>query len=123
MSHPRLIGAHTAQALAQALSVWALLAVWLQSGWVSGFVLLAALVVPLRTDGSARDRAVSNFASGLLVWGILSARLLDSFLDTLIWGPGETVLTTLNLILLTTTVLYVFAGAFFWVEREGRASE
>ncbi len=123
MSFGRRIGAQGAQFLAQALTVWALFGMLLQGGWVSCVVLLAALLVPFRTDGSAGDRAVCNFSSGLLVWGVLIARLYGSFLDAIIWGPGETVVTTFNLTLLTMTVLYVFAGAFFWVEREERSSE
>jgi len=119
----RLVAAKAAQSLAQALTVWALFGLLLEGGWTSCVVLLAALLVPFRTDGSAGDRAVGNFASALLVWGILIARLYGVFLDTIIWGPGETMLTTFNLMLLTMTVLYVFAGAFFWVEREERDPE
>jgi len=114
----RLVAAKVAQSVAQALTVWALLGLFLESGWTSCVLLLAALLVPFRTDGSARDRAAGNFASALLVWGILIARLYGVFLDTIIGEPGDTMLTTFNFILLTMTVLYVFAGAFFWVERE-----
>lgn len=72
----------------------------------SSVLLLVALLVPFRSDGSAGDRAVANFASGLIVWGVLIARLYGSFLDTIIWGPGDTVVTTFNLTLLTMAVLY-----------------
>ena len=122
MSIGRRAGAEAAQLSAQALTVWALFGLFIEGGRTTCVVLLAALLVPFRTDGSAGDRAVGNFASALLVWGILIARLYGLFLDTIIWGPGETMYTTFNLALLTMTVLYVFAGAFFWIEREERDS-
>ena len=122
MNSPRRIGAQAAQWLAQALTVWVFFGLLLEGSRTS-VVLLAALIVPFRTDGTPGDRAVGNFASAMLVWGMLMARLYGSFWDNVIWGPGETVVTTFNLTLLTMTVLYVFAGAFFWVDREERDSE
>lgn len=118
MSFPRRIGAQAAQWLAQALTLWALVVLLLQGVNSSSVLLLVAFLVPFRSDGSAGDRAVANFASGLIVWGVLITRLYGSFLDTIIWGPGDTVVTTFNLTLLTMAVLYMFAGAFLWLERE-----
>lgn len=118
MSLGRRIGAQSAQWLAQALTLWALFGLLVQGVSGTSVLLLAALLVPFRSDGSAGDRAVGNFASGLIVWGILMRRLYGTFLDTIIWGPGETVVTEFNLTLLTMAVLYMFAGAFLWVERE-----
>jgi len=118
VSFPRLIGAQAAQWLAQALTLWAFVVLLLQGVSSSSVLLLVALLVPFRSDGSAGDRAVANFASGLIVWGVLITRLYGSFLDTIIWGPGDTVVTTFNLTLLTMAVLYMFAGAFLWVERK-----
>lgn len=92
MSFPRRIGAQAAQWLAQALTLWALVVLLLQGVNSSSVLLLVALLVPFRSDGS--------------------------FLDTIIWGPGDTVVTTFNLTLLTMAVLYMFAGAFLWLERE-----
>ncbi len=123
MSIGRRIGARAAQWLAQGLTVWALFGMSLQGVTGTSVLLLVALLVPFRSDGSAGDRAVGNFASGILAWGVLVKRLYGSFLDTIIWGPGETVVTTFNLTLLTMTVLYMFAGAFFWVEREQKDPE
>ena len=118
MRYGRRVSAHVAQVLAQVLTLWIAFNLLVQTSWVALAVVAIAFAVPCRSNGTMRDRAVSNFAAGLLMWGMLVTRLLGHFLDTIIWGPGDTVLTTYNLVLLTMTVLYTFAGAFFWLERE-----
>ena len=105
--------------LAQALTAWALVFVLASGSLFSGCLLFTALLVPFRSNGRDRDRAVSNFSSGLLLWGVLLTHVLESLLGRLSGSPAP-VLSPQNLLLLTATVLFVFAGAFFWVEREDR---
>ena len=86
--------------------------------WISGLFLFTALIVPFRTDGTHRDRAISNFSSGLVLWGVLSTHALDSLLDRVLRGSGSPLLTSFGLVVLTATVLFVFAGAFYWIHRD-----
>ena len=50
----------------------------------------------------------------------MTTHALDSLLDGFLGGSGSPLLAPFDLLLLTATVLFVFAGAFYWVEREER---
>lgn len=121
------MGAALSQILAQTVASWALLAHVVDWSRVSIFVavpLLAAIVVPFRHDGSARDRALGNFAAAVVVSGILWWEILLDALDGLI-GDGAVSLGPTSLLLLVATVLFTLAGGLFWLRRgdsEGEAA-
>ena len=123
MGEGRRRAARLSGIMAQALTAWALVMLIPSWNWISAVLLLTALLVPFRTDGTNRDRAISNFSSGLVLWGVLTTHALDSLLDRFLSGSGSPLLAPLDLLLLTAMVLFVFAGAFYWVEREERDSE
>ena len=123
MSEGRRRAARSSGILAQALTAWALVMLIPSGNWISGVFLLTALLVPFRTDGTHRDRAISNFSSGLVLWGVLATHALDSLLDRFLRGSAGPILTPLHLLLLTATVLFVFAGAFYWIHRNDPAKE
>ena len=123
MGEGRRLAARSSGILAQALTAWALVMLVPSGGWITGLLLFTALIVPFRTNGTRRDRAISNFSSGLVLWGVLTTHALDSLLDRFLRGSGSPLLTAVDLVLLTATVLFVFAGAFYWLEREAKASE
>ncbi|MBT8487790.1 MAG: hypothetical protein HKN72_03055 [Gemmatimonadetes bacterium] len=113
-------GAALAQILAQALTSWALLAHVTDWENVSPFVavpLLAAIAVPFRHDGGARDRAMANFGAAVVASGILWWEILLGALDGLTGGPGSA-LGPISLLLLVATVLFALAGGLFWLRRE-----
>ena len=74
--------------------------------------------MPFRTDGTHRDRAISNFSSGLVLWGVLTTHAMDTVLDRFLGGSGSPLLTSVDLLLLTATVLFVFSGSFYWIHRD-----
>ena len=120
MRFGRTFAAQSAQAIAQVLTAWTLIMMWADASAGEGIVvwtllLVVAFVLPLRTNGEHRDRdrAVRNFGSGLLVWGLIAWGLVGSMLDYLS-GLRPTLLTAVQMLLLTATVMYMFAGAFFW---------
>ena len=117
MDEGRRRAARSSGIAAQALTAWALVMLIPSGNWISGVFLFTALVVPFRTDGTHRDRAISNFSSGLVLWGVLATHALDSLLDRFLRGSVSPLLTPLDLLLLTATVLFVFAGAFYWIHR------
>ena len=123
MGEGRRRAARSSGIAAQALTAWALVLLTPSGNWISGVFLFTALIVPFRTDGTHRDRAISNFSSGLVLWGVLTTHALDSLLDRFRGGSGTPLLAPFDLLLLTATVLFVFAGAFYWVGREERGSE
>ena len=118
MGEGRRRAARLSGIMAQALTAWALVMLIPSWNWISAVLLLAALLVPFRTDGTNRDRAISNFSSGLVLWGVLSTHALDGLLDRLLHGGASPILTSLHLIMVTATVLFVFAGAFYWIHRD-----
>lgn len=111
-----------AQIGGQTLTSWALLAhlaSWPDvSIWVAA-PLVAAIAVPFRHDGSARDRATSNFGAAVVASGILWWEVLLGGLDGLLGGTGPK-LGPVALLLLVSTVLFTLAGALFWLRRKGR---
>ena len=123
MGEGRRHAARSSGIAAQALTAWALVMLTPSGNWISWVFLFTALIVPFRTDGTYRDRAISNFSSGLVLWGVLTTHALDSLLDRFLSGSGSPLLAPFDLLLLTAMVLFVFAGAFYWVEREERDSE
>jgi hypothetical protein len=117
------MGAALSQILAQTLTSWALLAHVVDWSRASIFVavpLVAAIAVPFRHDGSARDRALGNFAAAVVVSGILWWEVLLDALDGLI-GDGGVALGPTSLLLLVGTVLFTVAGGLFWVRRDRTA--
>ena len=123
MSESRRRAARSSGIVAQALTAWGLVMVVPSGNWISGLFLFTALIVPFRSDGTHRDRAISNFSSGLVLWGVLATHAFDSVLDRFLSGGSGPILTPLALVLLTATALFVFAGAFYWIGREERNSE
>lgn len=123
MNEGRRRAARSSSIAAQALTAWALVMLIPSWNWISGVFLLTALLVPFRTDGTHRDRAISNFSSGLVLWGVLSTHALDSLLDRFLRGGVGQILTPLHLLLLTATVLFMFAGAFYWIHRDDPAND
>lgn len=114
------MSAAISQILAQTLTCWALLAHLTDWPHVSLFVavpLVAAVAVPFRHDGSARDRAVANFGAAVAASGILWWELLSGALDGLLGGPGSA-LGPVSLLLLVSSVLFTLAGGLFWLQRE-----
>jgi len=112
-------GAHWAQAFAQVLTVWAfVLAVMsrpgfgLESVFMLAYVALA-VVLPLRNDGTSRDKAVCCFAASMVLASALALQL---------WGivTGFT-LTPVQALTLTSAVLFSLAGGLHWVRREADA--
>jgi hypothetical protein len=118
MSEGRRRAARSSGILAQALTAWALVMLIPSGNWISGVFLFTALIVPFRTDGTRKDLAISNFSSGLVVWGVLTTQALDSLLDRVLRGSASPLLTPHDLLLLTATVMFVFAGAFYWIQRD-----
>ena len=113
-------GAALAQILAQTLTSWALLAHVTDWENVSPFVavpLIAAIAVPFRHNGNARDRAMANFGAAIVASGILWWEVLLGALDGLTGGPGSA-LGPISLPLLVATVLFALAGGLFWLRRE-----
>jgi hypothetical protein len=124
---PRL-AAQLAQVAAQALTAWALLVVWVThfrtapGGLVMlSLLLVVALSLPARMKRLDRDRAISNFTSGLLIWSVLAWGLLLSLIDFALGGYTGFPLSTQQTLMLVATVLYMFAGAFFWILGRGEA--
>lgn len=120
-----MIPAQLAQIGAQATTVWALMMVWLGASvtdpvgpLIFTALFVVALILPMRHDGSARDRAISNFGAGLVIWSVTAWGLLVGLFGYLLTGRGNPI-TPQQMLLLTATVLYMFAGAFFWVRARG----
>lgn len=113
------MGAALSQILAQTLTSWALLAHVVDWEGISAFVvvpLVAAIAVPFRHDGSARDRALANFGAAIVASGILWWEVLEDLLGGVTGGPGSS-LGSVSLLLLVSTVLFSLAGALFWLRR------
>jgi hypothetical protein len=115
------MGGLLAQLLGQALASWTLVAHvadWQNASiWVAA-PLLAAIVVPFRHDGTLHDRAKGNFGASLVVAGVLWWEVAIGGFDGILGGGGFSV-GPIMLLMLTATVLFAVAGAFFWVLREG----
>ena len=114
------MGAALSQILAQTLTSWALLAhvaSWPDASPFVAVPLVAAIAVPFRHDGSARDRAMGNFAAAIAASGILWWEVLLGALDGLVGGPAGG-LGAVSLLLLAATVLFTLAGGLFWLRRE-----
>ena len=123
MDGPRQrLAAQLAQGAAQALTAWALLAAWVShfQSAPGGLVMLSLLLVvalslPARMKRLDRDRAISNFTSGLLIWSLLAWGLPLSLIEFALGGYTGLPLSTQQTLMLVATVLYMFAGAFFWI--------
>ncbi len=118
-----LVAGGLAQVLAQVLTAWTLVAHvagWPEvSIWVVTF-LVAAIVVPFRHDGSLKDRAAGNFGAGLVISGFLWWEIIAGGLEGVLGGAGFT-LGAEAMMMLAATVLFIVAGAMFWLMREERA--
>ena len=102
--------------LAQALAAWALVFTVISGSWLSSAFVLKAMVVSFRTDGTHKDRAISNFSSGIAIWSVLAPSMLYGFIDKV--GGGGPVMTASHWLMLAATVLFVFAGAFYWIHKD-----
>jgi len=114
------MGAALSQILAQTLTSWALLAHVAHWPDVSVFFvgpLAAAIAVPFRHDGTARDRAMANFGAAVVASGILWWELVSGVLDGIVDGP-DSALGPVSLLLLVSTVLFTLAGGLFWLKRD-----
>ncbi len=115
----QLRAAGIALPLAQAMTGWAAIFHVMEepfSPFVIGFTA-AALAVTLRGAMDSRDRAVNCFAAGMLTTGLFAGSLLDAGLLLWVGRPGGPGLPTTTLLLLAASVLFVTAGAFYWVHR------
>lgn len=115
----RIMIAIGAQVLAQALTAWSIVFAMLNAGEIPIWVvapLLAASVVPLRHNGSFRDRAVSNFGASVTVGGVMWWEVMAGFLDG-ITGGGQTS-PPYALIMIGATVLFAVAGGLFFSTEE-----
>lgn len=120
MTAGRVHGAVLAQVLGQALTSWSLvahIARWPDVSFLVVVSLVAAAVVPLRHDGSLKDRAAGNFGACLIVAGFMWWELLEGGLDSIIGGGGFG-LGVEAVLLLAATVLFSLAGSLFWTLRE-----
>ena len=111
----RTLAPRLAQMIAQALTGWALL-IHVMGGEISVFTVafaVTAFALPLRHDGSARDKATSCFGASLVLASLLGLTLMMSLL-----GGG---LSTEDMLLLTATVLYSLAGGLYWIRRDDDA--
>ena len=109
MPSGRSVAAHIAQVAAQALTAWALL-VHLVAAEPSAFTVaftVAAFSLPLRHDGTSRDRAKTCFSASLVLAGLIGVELVVGMLN------GG--MATEGLLLITATVLFSLAGALHWV--------
>lgn len=124
MSKERLLAGGIAQVLGQALSGWALIAHltgWPEvSIWVVAF-LFVAILVPLRHDGSLKDRAACNFGAGIVIASFLGWDIVIGGLEGILGGAGF-VLPAEAMMMLAATVLFVIAGTMFWLMREEPSS-
>lgn len=111
----RVLAATLAQALGQALALWAVIAhviAWpAASVFVVGF-LVTAVVVPLRHDGTLPDRAMGNFIAAAVCAAMFFRELLYSGIDV-IAGSGFTG-GTAAIVMLCAAVMFTTSGAFFW---------
>jgi hypothetical protein len=114
------MAAGLAQILGQAMTAWAgvfgFFTIESMSIWLIA-PLFAAFVVPFRHDGSARDRAMSNFGAAIAVAGVFWWELLFGVMDGLL-GTGGGLDAPFVLMMLTAAVLYSLAGGIFWINRE-----
>ena len=109
MPSGRSVAAQAAQIAAQALTAWALL-IHLVASEPSAFTVafaVAAVSLPLRHDGTSRDRAKTCFSASLVLAGLLGVELVAGVLGG--------AMATEDLFLLTATVLFSLAGALHWV--------
>ena len=108
----RAFAAQAAQIAAQAITAWALF-VHLMGGQLDvltvGFAV-AAFLVPLRHDGTSRDRAKTCFGASLVLASLIGFALMTGFLGGN--GPTEA------LLLLTATVLFSLAGGLHWIRHD-----
>lgn len=117
----RTFPAHVARLLGQATTAWALAYHLLDGdlGPSSPFVLgfgVAALAVTLRRAEGGTAPAVACFAAALLTGGLVAGWVVDAGLVLIGMGPSGGVPTG-YLLLMVASVLFVTAGAFFWIRR------
>lgn len=108
----RAFAAQAALVLAQALTAWALL-VHLVGGHPDVLTVgfgLAAFLVPLRHNGTSRDRAKTCFSASLALTTVIAFRLIMELM-----GGG---MSSATMLFLTATVLFSLAGGLYWVRRD-----
>lgn len=108
----KAFAAQAAQVLAQALTAWAVLISFMNGRpdvFIATFALTAVLL-PLRHNGSSRDRATNCFGASLALASVIGFSLIMGLV-----GGG---IATETLLLLTATVLFSLAGGLHWVRRD-----
>jgi len=108
----KAFAAQAAQVLAQALTAWAVLLSFMNGSpdiFTAAFGL-TALLLPLRHNGSSRDRATNCFGASLALASVIGFSLIMGLV-----GGG---IATETLLLLTATVLFSLAGGLHWVRRD-----
>jgi hypothetical protein len=119
----RLLSAKLAQALAQALTGWAVLAHLFGSSEISPFVVffaVTAVAVPMKRAVGDRAAAVACFSSGLLTSGLVVTEVLTAGFDFVLGGFGGFSIGLFEMLLLAASVLFAFAGAFYWIGQAER---
>jgi hypothetical protein len=79
------------------------------------------IALPARAKKSDRDRAIANFASGMLLWGLIALELLYALVDGALDGNFGYPFTTEQTLMLVATVLFTFSGAFYWIMSRNEA--
>jgi hypothetical protein len=118
MSAARLKSAWWTQVTAQVMTLWvvALTLTRLQGTdaltliFVLSFYVLA-VVLPLRGNGSIRDRAISSMAAAAVMASAMSFQMVGIILNLR--------LGLANLFTLLAMVLFSVAGSLYWLSREG----
>ena len=107
----KAFAAEAAQMIAQALTAWAVLLSFMNGApdiFTAAFGLTAFLL-PLRHNGSSRDRATNCFSASLALASVIGFSLIMGLV-----GGG---VSTETLLLLTATVLFSLAGGLHWIRR------
>jgi len=117
MNAVRLKGAWWSQVTAQVLTLWVIVLTLTRLQGVDLFTLAfvlafyaVALVLPLRSSGTIRDRAISSMAAAAVMASAMSLQLVGIVLNLRV-GLA-------NLFTLLAMVLFSVAGSLYWLHRE-----
>ena len=112
-----LAGAWWTQVTAQVLAAWALVMLMVGTGAPLLYLIfdvmftLVAVALPLKNDGTIRDRAIASMSAGAVLASVLSLHMLGILLSGFRMNAHQ-VLT------LVAMVLFVVSGALYWLRRE-----
>ena len=117
MRAARLKGAWWTQVTAQVMTLWVIVLTVTGLRGADLFTLIfvlafyaVAFVVPLRNNGTIRDRAISSMAAAAVMASALSLQLLGIILNLRV-GLA-------NLFTLLAMVLFSVAGSLYWLQRD-----